>query len=588
MILSAKMSYKIVETDIVIVGSEAAGARAAFEAQDQGVDVLVITKSKMAKSAVTLMAVATCTAPFNEKDSPEILLKDTIKGGSFINDQKLAKIFAEEACQAVLDYDKYGTNFAKKEGKYVQSQMPGHTYPRGCLTEPIGTTGRKMVRALRQEASKRKIKILEDTLVFSILVNNGRAVGVLAIDLQKTEVLVIKAKATILATGGGMRVYKNNCAAREATGDGLAMAYRAGVNLRDMEFVQFFPTVMISPKNLFGQQGPTRLRYELNAQLINFYGELFMYRYDPVRGDKSTRDIVARGIYTEVKEGRGTEHGGVYMDVSYLPDKVINAFIDKYYPGFNFGGVDLLKEGIDIRKEPFEVAPAVHFFMGGVVINEETATGIAGLYACGEVAGGVHGANRLGGSALPEMGVFGRRAGKFAAEYVKGLKGSVEINIEQVNNEIEKIERLFERTKGSNVYSILKKLQHTMWQGAFVLRSAQSLNLVLSEIECLHQEYQNVALNSKSKSFNLELKTALELELMFDVAEMIARAALMRTESRGAHYREDHPERNDQKWLQNIIISRKAVGMQFNKQPVEFTNLKPEEVNDDKSKNRKN
>jgi len=411
----------------------------------------------------------------------------------------------------------------------------------------------------------------------------------LGLDLQKTEVLVIKAKATILATGGGMRVYKNNCAAREATGDGLAMAYRAGAKLRDMEFVQFFPTVMISPKNLFGQQGPTRLRYELNAQLINFHGERFMYRYDPVRGDKSTRDIVARGIYTEVKEGRGTEHGGVYMDVSYLPDKVINAFINRHYPGFNFGGVDLLKEGIDIRKEPFEVTPAVHFFMGGIVINEKTATNVEGLYACGEVAGGVHGANRLGGSALPEMGVFGKRAGKFAAEYVKSLKGSVEINIEQVNKEVERIERLFERPEGSNVYDILKKLQHVMWQGAFVIRSAQSLSLVLSEIECLRQEYQNIALKSKSKNFNLELKTALELELMFDVTEMIVRAALIRTESRGAHYREDHPEQNDQKWLQNIIISRKTESMQFNKQPVEFTILKPEETNDEcKSQNRKN
>lgn len=583
------MSYKIIETDIVVVGSEAAGARAAFEAQDQGIDVLVITKSKMAKSAVTLMAVATCTAPFNEKDSPEILLKDTIKGGSYINDQKLAKIFSEEACQAVLDYDKYGTNFVKKQDKYVQFQMPGHTYPRGCLTEPIGTTGRKMVRALHHEANKRKIKILEDTLVFSILINNGRAVGVLAIDLQKTEVLVIKAKATILATGGGMRVYEKNCAAREATGDGLAMAYRAGVNLRDMEFVQFFPTVMISPKNLFGQQGPARLRYELNAQLINFYGERFMYRYDPLRGDKSTRDVVARGIYTEVKEGRGTEYGGVYMDVSYLPDKVINTFIDRHYPGFNFGGVDLLKEGIDIRKEPFEVTPAVHFFMGGIVINEKTTTNIEGLYACGEVAGGVHGANRLGGSALPEMGVFGKRAGKFAAEYVKDLKDTIEINIKQVNKEIERIERLFERPEGPNVYDILKKLQHVMWQGAFVIRSAQSLNSVLSEIECLRQEYQNVALKSKSKNFNLELKTALELELMFDVTEMIVRAALLRTESRGSHYREDYPEKNDQKWLQNIIISRKAEGMQLNKQPVEFTIFKPEEVNDEyKNKKRKN
>ena len=210
MSMSIKVSYKIIETDVVVVGSEAAGARAAFETQDQSIDVLLITKGKMAKSGVTVTAAKTCAAPFNEKDSPETYLKDTIKGGKFINDQKLVKILAEEACQAILDYDKYGTNFLKKQDKYVLLQTPGHTYPRGCFVEPRGTTGRKMVGALRREASKRKIKILEDTLVFSILINNGRAVGVLAIDLQKTEVLVIKAKATILATGGGMRVYENS------------------------------------------------------------------------------------------------------------------------------------------------------------------------------------------------------------------------------------------------------------------------------------------------------------------------------------------------------------------------------------------
>lgn len=575
--MSSAIPYETLETDVVVVGSEAAGARAAIEVQSLGMDALVITKSIMAKSGVTLMAVATCTAPFQEGDSPEILFKDTLKSGVYLNDQKLAKIFSEEACQAVLDYDAYGSNFAKRQGKYFQLPMPGHTFPRGCITEPIGTTGRKMVKALRSEVNKRSIRVLEDSLVTSVLVNDGKAVGVLAVDLRETKVLVIKAKATILATGGGMRVYDSNCAAREATGDGLAMAYRAGAPLRDMEFVQFFPTIMIWPKNLFGQQAPTRLRYELNAQLLNFHGERFMFKYDPLLGEKSTRDMVARGIYSEIRGGRGTEHGGVYMDVSYLPDKVIEGYVNQFYPGFDFGGVKLLDEGIDIRKDPFEVAPGVHFFMGGICVNEQTETGIDGLFACGEVVGGVHGANRLGGSALPEMGVFGRRAGIYAVEYAQGLKGSQAHDSNQVQGEIDRIEAIFDRREGPDAYSVLKKLQHTMWKGAFVIRDNKSLNTALQEIEQLRAEHQSISLAGKSKRFNLELMTTLELDLMFDVAEMIVRGAQTRTESRGAHYREDFPEANDREWLQNIVITWDGGKMRLSRQPVDLSILKPED-----------
>lgn len=574
--MTCLVPHEVLETDVVVVGSEAAGARAAIEANSQGLNVLVLTKSIMAKSGVTLMAVATCTAPFHEDDGPEVLFKDTLQSGVFLNDQKLAKTFAEEACRAVIDYDGYGTNFAKRDDKYHLLQMPGHTYPRGCVTEPIGTTGRRMVKALHREINKQNIEVLEDTLATTILTNEGCAVGVLAVDLRETKILVIKAKATILATGGGMRVYENNCAAREATGDGLALAYRVGAKLVDMEFVQFFPTIMIWPKNLFGQQGPTRLRYELNAQLLNYHGERFMFKYDSVRGEKSTRDIVARGIYKEVKDGRGTEHGGVYMDVSYLPDKVIEGYINEVYPNFNFGGVKLLEEGIDIRREPFEVSPGVHFFMGGLKINEKTETCIEGLYACGEVVGGVHGANRLGGSALPEMGVFGRRAGLYAAEYIRTKNTNFKVNMDQVNSEIKKIEKIFACQEGPTAYSILRKLQHAMWKGAFVIKSEKSLMSALNELEQLKKEYQLVALQSKSKRFNLELMTALELDFMLDVSEMIVRGALVRTETRGAHYREDYPEQNDQDWQQNIIISCENEDMKLTKQPIDFSILKPE------------
>lgn len=576
--MSSLANYDVLETDVVVVGSEAAGARAAIEVNEQGNEVVVVTKSKMAKSGVTLMAVATCSAPFQEGDNPEIFFKDILKSGTYINDQKLAKIFADEACEAVSDYDDYGSNFARRDDNYFQLIMPGHTYPRGCFTEPIGTTGRRMVRALKRETRKRGIKLLEDVLVTSVLINDNRAVGVMAIDLKETKLLVIQAKAVILATGGGMRVFRNNCAAREATGDGLAMAYRVGAQLQDMEFVQFFPTIMIWPKTLYGQQTAPRLRYELSARLLNFHGEQFMWKYDPILGDKSTRDKTAQGIYREIKAGRGTEHGGVYMDVSYLPDKVIENYCDQYYPNFNFGGVNLLKEGIDIRKEPFEVTPAVHFFMGGVKVNERTETGIEGLFACGEIIGGVHGANRLGGNALPEMGVFGKRSGLFAAEYVRGLKGAPSFDPDQVKKQSEKIEKIFSQDQGPGAYELVHKLQQTMWDGAFVVRSDKSLRKSLAGIEQLRKELQTVALGTKTKRFNLELMHALELDLMLDVSEMIVRSGIMRTESRGAHYREDFPEQNDQEWMKNIIVSQDDAAMKLEKTPVDFTFETPEEV----------
>ena len=251
------------------------------------------------------MAVATHSAPVGEGDSDELFFEDIVKSGQYLNNQKLVDVFSKEAAETVEALESYGTEFAREKDHYLLIQMPGHTKARGCVTEPIGTTGRKTVKALRREVGKREINLMEDILIYTLLQNNGQVVGALGIDLRTTQFIVFKAKAVILATGGGMRIYHYNCAAREATGDGYAMAYNAGASLQDMEFVQFFPTMMVWPKNLFAQQTPTRLRYELNAQLRNFYGERFMERYDPIHMEKSTRDITARAIYKELKEGRG-------------------------------------------------------------------------------------------------------------------------------------------------------------------------------------------------------------------------------------------------------------------------------------------
>ncbi len=563
-----QIADRVIEKDVLVVGTEAAGAVAAITASE-GADVLMVTKAVMAKSGVTIMAVATYSAPFADGDSPETTLKDTIIGGRFLNDQKLANIFAREAADTVKLLEGFGVRWAKDGDRFKQLQMPGHTYERGCYTHPIGTTGRQITRALAKESQRRKIQLLNDTLITDILVENGRAVGATAIDLQNGDFLVIKAKCVVLATGGGMEVYKGNCAAREATGDGYAMALRLGLPLRDMEFVQYFPTIMIWPTRLFGQQTPTRLRYELNARLLNFYGERFMRRYDPVRMELSTRDVVARAIQTEVKQGRGTEHGGVYLDVSHLPRKVIDAAIERLYPGYDFGGIKLLEEGIDIREEPFEVAPGAHFFMGGIVADEWGEVGLPGLLACGEVVGGVHGANRLGGSALSEMSVFGRRAGIRAAEYAAAQDRFVEPSEAQVREKRDRVEAIRTRTSGVRPLDVRHEIQQIMWNNVLALRDKTTLTTAVQKLSAIRAEkLPRLALSSSTRAYNLEWMVALEAEFMVDVSESIARAALARQESRGAHYRADFPAEDNEKWLRSIFVRQEGGDIELETRPV--------------------
>ncbi len=568
-----QIADRIIEKDVLVVGTEAAGGIAAIAASE-GADVLMVTKGVMGKSGVTIMAVATYSAPLAKGDSPGVTLRDTIIGGRFLNDQHLADIFSREAAQTVKELERYGVRWAKDGERYLQLAMPGHTYVRGCYTQPIGTTGRQITRALVKEARRRNIQLLDDTFVTDILTRDGRAIGVTAIDLRRGEFLVIKAKCTILATGGGMEVYRGNCGAREATGDGYSMAYRLGLPLRDMEFVQYYPTVMIWPKRLFGQQTVTRLRYELNAQLLNFYGERFMNRYDPARMEKSTRDIVARAIQTEVKEGRGTEHGGAYMDVSYLPRRVVETAIARLYPGYDFGGVNMLDEGIDIREEPIEVAPGAHFFMGGLVADEWGDVGLPGLLACGEVVGGVHGANRLGGNALPEMSVFGLRAGRRAVETAKKEKAFIEPVPAQVREIRDRRYAIFFRDGGIRPKDVREEIQQVMWDNLLALRDERTIETALRKLETIRSEkLSRLVLSSRTRNYNLEWVEALEAEVMTDVAEMIARAALERKESRGAHYRFDFPAEDNERWLVNLIIRQEAGRMKIDRRPASLSKV---------------
>ena len=416
---------------------------------------------------------------------------------------------------------------------------------------------------------------MEDILIYTLLQKDGQVVGALGIDLHTTQFIVFKAKAVILATGGGMRIYHYNCAAREATGDGYAMAYNAGASLQDMEFVQFFPTMMVWPKNLFAQQTPTRLRYELNAQLRNFYGERFMDRYDPVHMEKSTRDITARAIYKELKEGRGNKHGAVYLDVSYLPDQIIDSYVDRFYPIIISAASNFWKRELIFANSRWKLPPVFISLWAAYKSTKMVKPEYPDYLQPERFCGGVHGANRLGGNALPEMSVFGKRAARKAADY--SLKHDAkDIDTEQVNREVRKVQSIFDRPRSkTNAYVLKKQLQQTMWEGAFVIRSEKTLSNAEKKLADIRKELPGIGLSTKTKTYNHELREIIEIGMMLDVSEMVVKAARMRTETRGAHYREDYQEQDDQNWIKNIVIRNKNGEMELTKEDVVMTKIFP-------------
>ncbi|HYE81405.1 MAG TPA: FAD-binding protein [Clostridia bacterium] len=563
-----------VSTDVLIIGTEAAGAKAALEIAKAGYKALVVTKSVAGKSGVTVQAVATYNAALGPDDSPELHLMDTLKGGKYLNNQAMAELFTREAPNVVHELEAEGCKFARQQGhpeRYDLYHYPGHSQARGAYTYPGGTTGRQlmstMIRALKKHE---QIKIQNDVMIIDILTNQERTVGALGVDLKTGGFILFAARAVILTTGGAMQIFSNNAAAREATGDGYAMAYRLGLPLVDMEFCQFFPYNVVAPKTLYAQQTVCQLCQNFGAQLLNYKGERFMVKYDPVNMERGTRDIVSRGIFIEIKEGRGTKNGGVYMDVSFLPKNVLENWIADNHPGWDFGGVKMLDEGIDLREEAIEIAPLAHFYLGGIQINTRCETGIAGLFAAGEVCGGSHGANRLGGNALPEVQVFGKIAGNMAVEYLKagGADGgsfdeSVVLAREQ------QVKEMMGRDQGISPLVLRNRIQEAMFEVSLIKDEA-SVKKALGQIESMREDLTKLVVKTPRGSYNLELLDAFEDEFMLDVAEMHLRGALLRTESRGAHYRLDYQEKDDQNWLKNIIVQKKNGRMNFTTTPVVF------------------
>ena len=540
------MESEVYQCDVLIIGSGGAGSRAAIEVSDHGLEALIVSKGLSFKSGCTGMAEGGYNAAFgfvDAEDNPEIHYQDTLEGGGFLNDPELVRILVDEAPDRLIDLESYGALFDRQEsGILDQRPFGGQTYRRTCYQGD--RTGHEIITALKEEITRRDIETLDEVMITSLILdeNEESVQGALGISLKDSRFICFNAKSTILASGGAGHIYPVTSNTLQKGGDGFSIAWDAGVELIDMEQVQFHPTGMVWPESRRGVLVTEAVRGE-GGILRNKDGERFMKRYDP-RLELATRDVVARAIYNEIMGGRGTENGGVYLDVTHLPDDVIEEKLETMFLQF-------LDVGVDIREEAMEVAPTAHHFMGGVRIDPWCRTNLKNLFAAGEVSGGVHGANRLGGNALADTQVFGRRAGISAAK--NALKGDLKLNKDYVEAQEYKLKSKV-REGDLRPAEIKRRLHDTMWENVAIIREEKSLRSALSTIRSLQRELQRIDVPEGGR-FNKYFQEAVEIENMLKTASLVTRSALIRKESRGSHFRKDHPEMRDE-WKKSIVLNK--------------------------------
>ena len=551
--------------ECVIVGAGGAGLRAAIEAVDGGVSVGVVSKLYPTRSHTGAAQGGMCAALGNvEEDSPEWHAFDTVKGGDYLVDQPSAQLMCEGAVESVYELEHWGMPFDRTpEGLIDQRRFGGHTrnhgeapVKRACYS--ADRTGHMILQTLYQQCIKRGVRFFNEFYCLDLLLTEGRVAGVVAYELATGELHVFRAKAVLFATGGFGRMFKITSNAHALTGDGPAVAWRRGIPLQDMEFFQFHPTGVYKMGILLSEA----VRGE-GGILLNGEGERFMDRYAPTVKDLAPRDMVSRAIYQEIKEGRGVgPHGdAVYLDVRHLPRDVIE---QKLPDVTEFARVYL---GVEPTTEPVPVQPTAHYAMGGiptntdaqVVVGEDEAP-VPGLYAAGECACvSVHGANRLGTNSLLDIVVFGRRGGAHMARFAR------EVDLPTASHRpdgfvSDMVSGLLGRSEGNNAAAIRSELQEGMYDLAFVVRSEESLRKMQGILDGLRERYERVYVQDVGKLFNTELMEVVELGFLLDCAETLVASALARTESRGAHYREDHPLRDDEHWLTHTLAYREDDG----------------------------
>ena len=588
------MEYQTLEHDVLVIGAGGAGLRAAIEASAAGVSVGLVCKSLLGK-AHTVMAeggMAAALANVDDRDGWQTHFADTMRGGQYLNNWRMAELHAKEAPDRVRELEAWGSVFDRtKDGRILQRNFGGHKYPR--LAHVGDRTGLEMIRTLQDYGVHQGIDVHMECTIIELLKDGDRVVGAFGYDRERGHFRLFKAKAIVLASGGIGRAFKVTSNSWEYTGDGHALAYRAGADLIDMEFVQFHPTGMVWPPSVKGILVTEGVRGE-GGVLRNSEGRRFMFDDIPdlykhqtadnpeegwiyTQGDKNarrppellTRDHVARCIVREIKEGRGSPHGGVFLDIAWIKEKLPNAqvHIKKKLPSMYHQFKQLA--GIDITAEPMEVGPTTHYMMGGVRVDADSQmSAVPGLFAAGEVAGGLHGANRLGGNSLSDLVVFGKRAGEYAAKYAQ------EHSVGHVDNgQVDAVaqmalEPLERQGSGEAPFQLQYELQDLMQSLVGIVRSDVELSQALAGLQLLTDRVKRVAAPG-NREYNAGWHTALDLRNLIPVAEAVARAAIERQESRGAHFREDHLGK-DAEWGKTTLVVRKAPDglMEVRREPI--------------------
>ncbi|MEW6210084.1 MAG: fumarate reductase/succinate dehydrogenase flavoprotein subunit [Acidobacteriota bacterium] len=585
--------YETFEKDVLVIGAGGAGLRAAIEASAAGVSVGLVCKSLLGK-AHTVMAeggIAAALGNVDERDNWKVHFSDTMRGGQYVNNWRMAELHAKEAPDRVRELEAWGAVFDRtKDGRILQRNFGGHKYPR--LAHVGDRTGLELIRTLQDHGIHRGIEVYMETTVVTLLKDGDRVVGALAYERERGRFRLFKAKAIVFATGGIGRAYRVTSNSWEYTGDGHALAYHAGAELIDMEFVQFHPTGMVWPPSVRGILVTEGVRGE-GGILLNKEGRRFMFDDIPenyrsqtadneeegwryTQGDRNarrppellTRDHVARCIVREVKEGRGSQHGGVYLDIAWIKEKLPNAdeHIRRKLPSMYHQFKQLAD--IDITRQPMEVGPTTHYMMGGIHVDAETQMSrVAGLFAAGECAAGINGANRLGGNSLSDLLVFGKRAGEFAARFaVENPAG--EINRDQVDEAARAALAPFERNDSENPYKIQDDLKEMMQELVGIVRRENELLRALERLDHLRQRASQVSVTG-NREYNPGWHTALDLNNLLTVSEAITRAAIERRESRGAQFRDDYPNKDPELGRVNIVLWKGADGkMQMRREPI--------------------
>jgi succinate dehydrogenase / fumarate reductase flavoprotein subunit/fumarate reductase flavoprotein subunit len=563
-------------TDILIIGMGGAAQMAALNAHDANPElkILIVTKALRGKGGCSRMVQGGFNVVLNPGDSHEKHLMDTLKGGQFINNQELARVLVERATPTIKEMEtRYGCFFDRNpDGTVHQKPFAGQSFDRTVHKGDL--TGIEIISRTTEQIMKRDIPVLEEHRALELLKDrSGKQVtGALVVNMRTGTFLTIEASATLVATGGGPTNYRFFAPGPEKSLDGLGMLYRAGVPMVDMEMLQFHPTGLIVPGSVVAGSLLEEGLRGAGAYLVNREGERYMQRYDPEKMERATRDVVSRSSFLEMSAGRGFDHGGVNMVASHLGPE----FVEKTFPGMCLRCKTF---GYDLARKPVPVSPTAHYLMGGAVIDTNCRTTLERLFCAGEDSGGVHGANRLGGNGIADSCVYGRNAGRAIAEYLSRENGTPpETSFDLIEAMLARYTAPFDRQKGEGPYGLRDRVRELTWNKVGVARKEPDLSEAIEEFDAIEEAFREVRLTG-NRGYNMAWNHYIDLLNMVEVSRLVAGSARQRTETRGAHFRLDHPDQDDENWLRNLFLvrgeDRKPV---FEIKPVDLKYKTPQDV----------